>query len=178
MTNILSLVSLRVAAVIGGAALIAGCLPTPTEAAQARFSKGVSCPKDRVKVTPVEGPPPPAELGNDPERIALWRKKNLNPTYLRTEGCGRAVTYECSESSITGDKVNSCFPTVEANQDELVRRATVDMHCPAPSLHVAQKDSGLDLEGCGLHSLYYFDSNKEDWAFMVLIPTPATTPAS
>jgi len=172
--------TLAVAALLGGAALIAGCVPTPTEFAQARFSKGASCPKDRIKLTTVEGPPPPPELGNDRERIAMWRDKNHNPTFLRADGCGKTLTYECTEGSAWNSNIStSCTPTAEANLDELTRRATVDLKCPAASIHAVKGDFRTELDGCGSRALYWFDDGKGDWRVMVVpIPTPVPPPAS
>jgi hypothetical protein len=167
-----------VAVVLFALIAVAGCEPRPAQFwAGSAFSQANSCPENRLEAKPVEGPPPPAELRNDPERVATWRKNNVDgyvsKRYVRVAGCGSAVTYECSGR----DENWTCLPSAEAAQEEILKRASVAMSCPEASLHVAQTwASMLSVEGCGNRGVYNWSKERRDWLFTALpaVPQPAT----
>ena len=137
-------------AVMMACAVLAGCSNDPGEAALLGFSQAYTCPASRVAITPVTDVGMPelmlgpdlgitAEVRDDPERLALWKKQNASMLKLfgyyevfHAEGCGHAVDYGCrcprfgqtSHVSIKSGSMRSlCACTVTPRSVSEIRQA-------------------------------------------------------
>jgi len=104
-----ALLSMSIAAI----GLLTGCSNDPAEAAKLDFSQAHTCPAARIAVTPVTDVTMPelmlgpnlgitAEVRDDPERLALWKRQNAPMLTLfgyykvfHAEGCGHEADYGC-----------------------------------------------------------------------------------
>jgi hypothetical protein len=76
--------------------LLAACAPAYSTTASTTFASTYSCPVERQTITRQA---PPADIANDPDRLAMWNESNH--TY-EVAGCGRTATLECA---VTGDNL-------------------------------------------------------------------------
>lgn len=88
--------------------LLAGC-QSFAAATRAQFAQGTSCPTEQVVVTEEAGEPvapsnPPPEIGNDPGKLAIWRRddqqrrEDAAATVYIAKGCGQERHYVCGRS--------------------------------------------------------------------------------
>jgi hypothetical protein len=88
---------------IASLVLLGGGCAGPEATARKSFSQGVSCPVQRITVTKEHGrpyqPPPPPEVANDPERLALYQ--HSNETYYRASGCNEETFFRCFRPEVT-----------------------------------------------------------------------------
>src|SRR5580693_7825014 len=84
---------------IGALLLGAGCARQAV-ITKASFSKGFSCPPERVVVTKKYGrpylPPPPPEIAGDPQRLAIYEHRD--EVYWQAQGCNQEAFYSCQWS--------------------------------------------------------------------------------
>jgi hypothetical protein len=97
---------------IGGALTVVGCayVNNRENAAANAFVQAYQCPRDRVVVRPVATPSapsapgaaPPDDVARDPERLAIWKKQQQQPTQdassFDVTGCGHEAVYGCTGS--------------------------------------------------------------------------------
>jgi hypothetical protein len=174
---------LYVVAAIAAAAPVVGCGIPPAESARKHFAEAYACPEDRLAVTETGEAAPPADLGNDPERIAMWRKRHAE-RYLRVEGCGKTLTYFCMESELDSG-VHWCAPHPAAAREELMKRASAAMSCPNSALRVVPNATNsfvLVVEGCGKRGTFLWGTAAANWQLssypIVAAPAlAASTPA-
>jgi hypothetical protein len=101
--------------VLALASLVGCAFLTSRGAATAAASKTWSCPGDRLTIVSertqaVEAPPP--QISSDPERLAIWKANQPNPTTRRelvVQGCGLTGTFLCREK-YDGAYSWHCYP--------------------------------------------------------------------
>jgi TPR repeat protein len=102
--------------IVGAMSLCAcarGFVHGPSEA-QSEFMRDASCPAERVDVREAArtAPEPPADIRADPERLALWsRKEGDEDARFRSydvKGCGRSEVYRCRQTN-KGMSGVSCY---------------------------------------------------------------------
>ena len=76
------------------AGIVGGCGIAQSRARDA-FSQSHTCPSERVIVTDLPPPAPPADIAADPERLLLWRDQIARHRWYHVEGCGVAVDLDC-----------------------------------------------------------------------------------
>ena len=77
--------------------LAAACLAAYNSkiAVRDQFVTDVTCPKDRVTVSPTAANLPPPDVAADPARLALWHSQAL-PEYL-ARGCGQEIRFSVTQ---------------------------------------------------------------------------------
>lgn len=133
-------------------AALTGC-GSPKEAAYRSFSEANACPRDRVTAAAIEGvtmrdlwlrdnplPDPPADVGTDPARRAVWRaaREKEREGVLRglgqyrlfhVSGCGAGADYACfcpphTGGSVTGRGSRQDFCGCEPAPDSIAQGRT------------------------------------------------------
>jgi hypothetical protein len=91
---------MRALALLALSACAAGWEEAPVEARE-RFVRDFTCPEERVLVA--EQPPqPPADVRDDPARMALWQERFEDVRFEHAEGCGHDALYRCRRSGRYG----------------------------------------------------------------------------
>jgi hypothetical protein len=74
----------------------AGCW-TGEAITRERFATDATCPIDRVIVTPLKPPPPPADVAADPQRTQMWTVAHASMAghLFTARGCGLEAPYVC-----------------------------------------------------------------------------------
>ena len=96
-----------------GLVLFGASCAGPESTARKSFASKFSCPADRVALTKEHGrpylPPPPLEIANDPERLAMYQ--HSNEVFWAARGCNEQAFYNCYRPVIT-EPAWQCDPIV------------------------------------------------------------------
>jgi len=76
------------------------------------FVQDATCPANRVTITEAPPEPPPADIANDPGRVAIWNDKAAQKaaTKFIARGCGQEIHYTCQTITASAGESQTSFP--------------------------------------------------------------------
>ncbi len=122
-------------------------------AAHARqmFSKAISCPDDRITVTPAAANQvsPPPEVAADPGRLAVWQQNRAaDPRkHFDVTGCDRHIRVACNEFAGEGSVAPDAFCLPEFDPGASAGRVIIDPATQQQALAQLQRVEGSAPHG-------------------------------
>ena len=76
------------------------------------FVHDATCPADRVTIANAPPEPPPADIANDPGRVAIWNDEAAKKaaTKFIARGCGQEIHYTCQTEYANAGETQTSFP--------------------------------------------------------------------